>query len=118
MSQTIKSYLILKGIEKNLIKEINHFKTKYKLEFNIIPDNILVIPEYKINLLNKNKKIIKKIENIETIENNFMKSNYIGKKIINKKFVKGNKYKKRYNFPSNKRKNYFYSKKTANHKFS
>jgi len=32
----VKSY-----IEKNLIKEINHFKTKYKLEFNIIPDNTL-----------------------------------------------------------------------------
>ena len=85
----VKSY-----IEENLIKEINHFKTKYKLEFNIIPDNILVIPEYKINLLNKNRKTIKKVENIETIENNFMKSNYIGKKFTNKKFVKGDKYKK------------------------
>jgi len=109
----VKSY-----IEENLIKEINHFKTKYKLEFNIIPDNTLVIPEYKINLLNKNRKIIKKIENIETIENNFMKPNYIGKKFPNKKFVKANKYKKKNNFPSNKRKNDFYSKKSANYKFS
>ena len=106
----VKSY-----IEENLIKEINHFKTKYKLEFNIIPDNILVIPEYKINLLNKNKKIIKKIENIETIENNFKKPNYIKEKFANKKFVKSNKYKKKYNPPSNKIKNDFYSKKFANY---
>ena len=81
-------------IEENLIKEINHFRTKHKLEFNIISDNILLIPEYKINLLNKNKKIIKKIENIETIENNFKKPNYIKEKFTNKKFVKSNKYKK------------------------
>jgi ribonuclease E len=52
-------------IENNFGKEINHFKKKYKLEFNIIADNTHIIPEYKIDLLNKNKKIIKKIENIK-----------------------------------------------------
>ena len=35
------------------------------MEFNIIADNNQIIPEYKIDLLNKNKKIIKKVENIE-----------------------------------------------------
>ena len=55
-------------IEKNLVKEINHFRKKYKFEFNLISDKNLIIPEYKIDLLNKNKKIIKKIENIEKIE--------------------------------------------------
>jgi len=39
-------------IEKNFGKEINHFKKKYKLEFNIIADNTHIIPEYKIDLLN------------------------------------------------------------------
>ena len=102
-------------IEENLIKEINHFRTKHKLEFNIISDNILLIPEYKINLLNKNKKIIKKIENIETIENNFKKPNYSKEKFANKKFVKSDKYKKKYNLPSNKIKNDLYSKKFANY---
>ena len=102
-------------IEENLIKEINHFRTKHKLEFNIISDNILLIPEYKINLLNKNKKIIKKIENIEKIENNFKKPNYIKEKFANKKFVKSDKYKKKYNLPSNKIKNDLYSKKFANY---
>ena len=77
-------------IDKNLTKEINHFKNKYKLEFNIIGDNNLVIPEYKIDLFNKNKKIIKKIENIEKIESNFTKTFY-NKNNFNKKFSKKNK---------------------------
>ena len=49
------------------MKEVKHFKTKHKLEFNLISDNVLIIPEYKIYLLNKNKKIIKKIENFKII---------------------------------------------------
>ena len=107
--QKVKTY-----IEKNLIKEINHFKVKYKLEFNIISDNALVIPEYKIDLLNKNKKIIKKIENIETIENSFIKQNYGRNKFANKKFIKRNKFKRKYNYHSKKRKNNLDFRKTAN----
>ena len=61
--EKVKNY-----IEKNLSKEINHFKKKYKFDLNLISDNNLIIPEYKIDLLNKNKKIIKKVENIEKIE--------------------------------------------------
>jgi len=101
-------------IEENLMKEINHYKTKYKMEFNIISDNILVIPEYKIDLLNKNKKTIKKIENIETIKNNFIKQNYSRKKFINKDFRKSNKFKKKNNYKS-KKKNNLDSKKLANY---
>jgi len=107
--QKVKTY-----IEKNLVKEINHFKVKYKLEFNIISDNALMIPEYKIDLLNKNKKIIKKIENIETIENSFIKQNYGRNKFANKKFIKRNKLKRKYNYQSKKKKNNFDVRKTAN----
>jgi ribonuclease E len=82
-------------IDKNLIKEINHFKKKYKLEFNIIGDNNLIIPEYKIDLFNKNKKIIKKIEHIEKIESNFTKTFY-KKNNFNKNFNKKNKFSKKY----------------------
>jgi len=108
--QKVKTY-----IEGNLMKEINHFKTKYKLEFNIISDNTLVIPEYKIDLLTKNKKIIKKIENIETVENSFINQNYNRNKFPNKKFTKRNKFKKKYNDLSKKRKNKFDFRKTANY---
>ena len=102
-------------IEKNLTKEINHFKTKYKLEFNIMSDNILLIPEYKIDLLNKNKKIIKKIENIETIEDSFIKQNYNRKKFTNKKFLRTHKFKKKNYYKSKKIKNNFDSKKFGNY---
>ncbi len=107
--QKVKTY-----IEKNLVNEINHFKVKYKLEFNIISDNTLMIPEYKIYLLNKNKKIIKKIENIETIENSFIKQDYGRNKFANKKFIKRNKFKRKYGSQSKKKKNNFDFRKTAN----
>ena len=48
-------------------KEMLFFEKTYKFKINIIPDNDLIIPEYKIHLLNRNKKIIKKIENFKTI---------------------------------------------------
>jgi len=83
-------------IEKNLAKEIDHFKKKYKLEFNIMADNNLVVPEYKIDLLNKNKKTLKKVENIEKIETNFIKQNYNRKNFMNKKF--NNNFKNRGKF--------------------
>ena len=42
-------------------------------------DNGLIIPEYKIKLFNKNKKIINKIENFKEIENIKVKNNNIVK---------------------------------------
>ena len=103
-------------IEKNLEKEINYFSKKYKFLFNLIADNNLVIPEYKINLLNKNKKTIKKIENIDK---NFIKKDYNRNKFenikYNKNFNKRNKFKKKYKFPSKSRKNNLENKKSVNY---
>ena len=103
-------------IEKNFGKEINHFKKKYKLEFNIIADNTHIIPEYKIDLLNKNKKIIKKIENIEKIS---LKDNYNRKNFIDNKFNKNskvsNKSRKKFKYHSKIEKNNFENKKLANY---
>jgi ribonuclease E len=50
-----------------LKKELSFFEKKYKFKINIQPDSNLIIPEYKIHLLNKNKKIIDKIENVKDI---------------------------------------------------
>ena len=103
-------------IEKNFGKEINHFKKKYKLEFNIIADNTHIIPEYKIDLLNKNKKIIKKIENIEKIS---LKNNYNRKNFIDNKFNKNSKVsdksRKKFKHHSKIEKNNFENKKLANY---
>tara|TARA_Y100000590_G_scaffold183445_1_gene209045 strand:- start:929 stop:2797 length:1869 start_codon:yes stop_codon:yes gene_type:complete len=105
-------------IDKNFEKEINHFKRKYKLEFNIIADDGRIIPEYKIDLLNKNKKIIKKVEHIANIEKAPLKNNYNKKHFRNKKFNKNlkmrNKSGKRFKYYSKVDKNNFYNKKSAN----
>ena len=63
-------------IEKNLAGEISHVKKKYKFDINLISDKNLIIPEYKIELQNKNKKTIKKVENLENIEKDFVKNNF------------------------------------------
>ena len=48
--------------------EISFFEKTYKFKINIITDNSLIIPEYKIHLFNKNKKLINKIESVKNIE--------------------------------------------------
>ena len=54
-------------IEKNLIDELKYFQKKYSYEVKILSEDKFIIPEYKINLLNKSKKIINSIENINEI---------------------------------------------------
>ena len=78
-------------IEKNLAKEINFFKKKYKLEFNLISDKNYILPEYRIELLNKNKKIIKKVESFQKLDKDFIKPNFKKKNFIHKKYYRGKK---------------------------
>ena len=104
-------------IDKNLAKEINHFEKKYKLELNMTSDERLTIPEYKIDLLNKNNKIIKKIENIEKIEKNILEQKYNRKNFItkknNKNFKMRNNFKKKFKYNPKIKRNNFEKKKTA-----
>ena len=51
-----------------LKKELQFFEKKYKFKIDISSENTLIIPEYKIHLLNKNKKIIDKIESVKNIK--------------------------------------------------
>ena len=102
-------------IQENLSKELSHFNKKYKLELNILSDTSLVIPEYRIELLNKNKKIINKIENIEKVEKLNQNDNYQKKIFIkNKNFKKHNKFKKNFKYYSKVKKNNFVNKKIIN----
>ena len=55
-------------IDKILKKEIKYFQDKFKTKINFLAGPKLTIPEYSINLLDKNKKLINKIENINKIE--------------------------------------------------
>ena len=52
-------------LNSDLKKELSFFEKKYKFKINITADSQLIIPEYKIHLLNKNKKIIEKFENLK-----------------------------------------------------
>ena len=55
-------------IDEILKKEINYFEDKFKIKISFFAGPQLIIPEYSINLLDKNKKTINKIENINKIE--------------------------------------------------
>jgi ribonuclease E len=107
-------------IDSNLDKEVNYFKKKFKMEFNIIADKTLIVPEYKIDLLNKNKKTIKKIENIEKVETNYIKQNYRVKNFKNNKFKrkfakKDHKMRRKNNFKPKIKKNIPENKKIVNY---
>ncbi len=70
-TKLVKSYIPKKVkifIEKNLNDELSHFQKKYAIKIDLVGDETLIIPEYKIQLLNKSKKVINVIENINFIE--------------------------------------------------
>jgi len=105
-------------IENNLEKEISHFRRKYKLEFNLISDKNLVVPEYKIDLLNKNKKTIKKFQNIELTDDIDTRKNHIRKNFRNKKFnnnFKKRKFGKKFGHFQKDKKSTFENKKPVNY---
>ena len=50
------------------MEELKFFQKKYSFVIKLISDNSFIIPEYKINLLNKTKKLINTFENIIKVE--------------------------------------------------
>ena len=84
-------------IEKNLLDELKYFQKKYSFEVKIMADDKFIIPEYKIELLNKSKKIINTIENIDKIiqiQKLTSSSSKLKKEIKKKTIKKKNKVKK------------------------
>ena len=77
-------------MKENFIEDLKYFEKKNKIKIDIITDNSLIIPEYIINLKNRSKKIIKKIEfftklkNLKDLENE--NKEYKSKKLRKKKF--------------------------------
>ena len=78
-------------INKILKKEINYFEDKFKIKISFIADPQLIIPEYSINLLDKNKKTINKIENTNNIEESLQEEKETIKGAKNHKKIKNNK---------------------------
>ena len=102
-------------IETNLKKEIDYFEKFYKFKINLISDKNLILPEYKIDLLNKNNKIIKSIFNIESLEKLSDQKNFSEKDFKKKKFMKKNKFKKKFNYKPNFNKKFSNNKKILNY---
>ena len=66
----IKSYVPEKVklyIENNLIEELKFFQKRYPLKIEILSEEKFIIPEYKIDLFNKSKKLINSVENFSKI---------------------------------------------------
>jgi len=106
-AERVKTY-----IEENLSKEIDYFSKKYKISFNMISEKNLIIPEYKIELLNKNKKVLKKIEHIEKIQTSQNKKVFVHNK-FNKNFVKRGNFKKKFIYQDKNKKKIIENKKNS-----
>ena len=88
-------------IKENFVDDLKYFEKKNKIKVEIISDNSLIIPDHKIELHNKSKKVLEKIENISKLRNlneQTLHDNTNSKKIKYKKnnFKKKIFYKKKY----------------------
>jgi len=88
-------------IKENFLEDLDYCENKNKIKINIVSDNLLVIPEYIINLQNKSKKTIDKIESViklkklNAVEVKTKEKNP-HKKIKKNNFKKKTFYKKKY----------------------
>ena len=77
-------------LKENFIDDLTYFEKKNKMTIDIITDNSLIIPEYKVDFQNKTKKTIEIAEHIEKLRNiDQQKKDLIDLEIKdNKKFIK------------------------------
>ncbi|MBD1146732.1 hypothetical protein IDH09_03195 [Pelagibacterales bacterium SAG-MED28] len=82
--------------------ELKYFQKKYSFEIKIFSNYKFIIPEYKIDLLNKSKKSINTIENVDSIvqinkikENSLVIKKNKAKVIEDKDKIKKSKTKKK-----------------------
>ena len=82
-------------IKENFVDDIKYFEKKNKIKVEIIADNSLIIPDHTIELQNKSKKVLEKVEHISKLKNlneQILQDNTNNKKIKYKK----NNFKKKY----------------------
>ena len=79
-------------IKENFSEDIKYFENKNKIKIEFVDDNSLIIPDYKVDFQNKSKKTIEKIESLSKLENlQTLKNNFENIKIKQK----NNKFKKK-----------------------
>ena len=73
-------------MKENFIEDLKYFEKKNKIKIKIISENSLIIPEYIIDLQNKSKKTLEKIENFSQLRKiTSLKNNEIEVKKISRK---------------------------------
>tara|TARA_B100001123_G_C15320042_1_gene1027572 strand:+ start:899 stop:2659 length:1761 start_codon:yes stop_codon:yes gene_type:complete len=83
-------------IKENFSEDLKYFEKKNKIRLELNHDNSLIGHDYIIELQNKSKKVLEKIESISRLRN-LEQQNLINNKVINKlKFKKKKFYKKKY----------------------
>ena len=88
-------------LKENFVNDLTYFEKKNKMKIDIISDNSLIIPEYKIDFKNKSKKTIElieyyeKLKNLETQNKEDKFSEKKEKKKINKKKYNKKRYYKK-----------------------
>ena len=78
-------------INSFLSNEIKYFETRYPYKINLVGESNFIIPDYKIELLNKSKKVLNTIENIKKIpvlQKTKKENSQVKRKKIMKKKVK------------------------------
>ena len=80
-------------LKENFIESLNYFEKKNKMKIDIISDNSLIIPEYIIDIKNRSKKTVEKIENFKILKNPHLQK--IEEKKISENKLKNRKYKKK-----------------------
>ena len=88
-------------IKENFVDDLKYFEKKNKIKVEIISDNSVIIPDHKIELQNKSKKVLEKVEHIsklKSLSEQILQDNTNNKKIKYKKnnFKKKIFYKKKY----------------------
>ena len=84
---------ITEFLKENFIESLNYFEKKNKMKIDIISDNSLIIPEYIIDIKNRSKKTVEKIENFKILKNPHLQK--IEEKKISENKLKNRKYKKK-----------------------
>ena len=85
-------------IENNFKEDVNYFEKKNKIKINIIKNNELNLSEFIILFKSKSKKVLDKLEQIETLNKVFIQKKEQKNKIQKRKkkiFKKRNFYKKK-----------------------
>ena len=85
-------------MKENFVDDLTYFETKNKMKIDIITDNTLIIPEYKIDHKNKSKKTIELVEHFEKLKNLELQKieDKIAETKVKKKFSKKKNYKKKF----------------------